>query len=51
MGVAVEPWSKFEYGLNEGGSEKNEVWNTTVSATDLNEANCFQYLCNSGEAA
>ena len=34
-----------------GAKEKNEEWNTTVSATDLNEANYFQHLCNSGGAA
>lgn len=34
-----------------GAKGKNEEWNTTVSATDLNEANYFQHLCNSGGAA
>lgn len=34
-----------------GLKEKNEEWNTTVSATDLNEANYFQHLCDSGGAA
>lgn len=41
MGVVVELWFKFEYGFNEGGLEKNEVWNIIVLVIDFNEVNCF----------